>query len=346
DMGEGALSPDFNGAVVKGQIFGLFSKSWDDPMGHGTHVAGSVLGRGTVSGGKLHGGAYDAQFIPQGMWSPMLKNLTVPTKVTDLFEKSYAEGARIHTNSWGSPRNLGAYDAMASSVDEFMFNNPDMLILFAAGNSGVDMNKDGRIDAGSVCSPGTAKNTLTVGASENVTTTGGIQVPINKLRSAKDSWAAEPIFSSMLSDNANGMAMFSSRGPTLDGRFKPEIVAPGTNILSARSHVAGASELWGAYNADYVYSGGTSMATPLAAGGAAVTRQILQDKMKIANPSAVLLKATLMHTAFDMYPGQYGEVGQAAGQELLTRRPNIDEGYGRMDLARVVSLEGATHFVD
>ena len=347
DNGDGLLSSDFAGAVVQGQIFGLYSKSWNDPMGHGTHVSGSILGRGTASGGKLHGGAYDAMFVPQGMWSPMMKNLTVPTRIQSLFEKANAAGARIHSNSWGSPRNLGAYDAMASSVDEYVFNNPEMLILFAAGNSGTDMNKDGRIDAGSVCSPGTAKNALTVGASENVTATGGIQLPISKLRTGKESWGAEPIYSSLISDNANGVAMFSSRGPTLDGRTKPEIVAPGTNILSARSHVAGASELWGAYNADYVFAGGTSMATPLTAGGAAVARQVLQDKMKIANPSGALLKATLLHTAVDMFPGQYGEGGPANGQELLTRRPNSDEGYGRLDMGRVAQLDpAATQFID
>lgn len=346
DMGEGLVAADFKDAVIRGHVFGLFAKSWEDPMGHGTHVAGSVLGRGTASGGRLLGGAFESGVIPQGMWSPMMKNLTVPSKIQDLFSKSYTDGARIHTNSWGSPRNLGAYDNYASSVDEFLFNNPDMLILFAAGNSGVDKNKDGRIDGGSISSPGTAKNALTVGASENVTTTGGIQVPISKLRSAVESWSAEPIFSSYVSDNANGVAMFSSRGPTSDGRTKPEIVAPGTNILSNRSHVVGASELWGGYNADYAFSGGTSMATPLAAGGAAVVRQFLQERFSLSNPSGALMKATILHTAVDMYPGQYGEVGAARGQEILTRRPNSDEGYGRMDMANVVNIGVNTRFVD
>lgn len=348
DSGDGAaIHPDFQNAVRNGYFFGLFSKSWLDPMGHGTHVAGSIVGRSVPSGGKLRGGAYEALFVPESMWSPMLNNLSVPNKLQDLFSKAYSDGARVHSNSWGSPKSFGAYDNFANQVDDYMFNNPDMLVLFAAGNSGTDKNRDGRIDPNSIGSPGTAKNVLTVGASENKTTTGGIQVPVSKLRAAKDEWSTEPIYSSMISDNENGLAMFSSRGPTLDGRVKPEIVAPGTNILSARSQQAGASELWGAYNQHYVWAGGTSMATPLTAGAVVLTRQILQERHHIANPSAALMKATLMHTAFDMYPGQYGEGGANAGQELLTRRPNSDEGYGRVDMDGVLALNAkSTLFVD
>ena len=38
-----------------------------------------------------------------------------------------------------------------------------------------------------------------------------------------------------VSDNENGMAAWSSRGPCLDGRIKPDMVAPGTNIISTKS---------------------------------------------------------------------------------------------------------------
>lgn len=342
----GAIHQDFAGGVISGYPFGLWSKSWSDPMGHGTHVAGSVMGRGTASKGLLKGGAYEANMVAEGMWSPMMKNLSVPSKLGDLFEKAFADGARIHTNSWGGARTFGAYDNFAVQVDEWSYANPDMLILFAAGNSGSDKNKDGRIDSNSMASPGTAKNVLTVGASENVTKSGGIQVPINKLRSAKDEWPAEPIYSSYISDNGNGIAMFSSRGPTTDGRTKPDIVAPGTNILSVFSQEKDASPLWGAYNKDYVWSGGTSMATPLTAGAAAIARQVLVEKLGIKTPSAALMKATMLHTAVDMYPGQFGEIGAARGQEILTRRPNSDEGYGRVDVANIANLGGATQFVD
>lgn len=330
------ISADFKNAIVDGEVFAPYGKSWEDPMGHGTHVAGSIVGRGVVSSGKIHGGATEAGFVAQSIWSPMMNNLMLPSKLGSMFGKAYEKGARVHSNSWGGGANFGAYDNFASQVDDFMFQNQEMLIIFAAGNSGVDKNKDGRIDANSMASPGTAKNALTVGASKNVTSTGGIQKYIRELRSSADNWPAEPILSSKLSENENGMAMFSSRGPTTDGRIKPDICAPGTNILSDRSHNPKAEALWGAYNADYAWSGGTSMATPLVAGAATVTRQMLQDKYKVASPSAALLKAVLMNTATDMFPGQFGEVGAAKGQELLTQRPNSDEGYGRVNMDTIM----------
>ncbi len=333
-----AIHQDFTGAVKSGYAVGMFGKTWADPMGHGTHVAGSVLGRGNASGGKLKGGAYSAQIVAQGMWSPILNNLSVPSNLAGMFNQAYADGARIHTNSWGAAANFGAYEKMAATVDEVMYAKDDLLILFAAGNSGVDKNRDGRIDENSIGTPGTAKNALTVGASENLVFNGGIQKKIGELKSSPENWPVAPITESKLSDDVNGIAMFSSRGPTADGRTKPDIVAPGTNILSVRSQQPKAEVLWGAYNQDYVWSGGTSMATPLTAGAAAIARQFLVEKMSQAKPSAALVKAYLLHTASEMFPGQYGEVGAAHGQELLTLRPNSDEGYGRVNVAQVVNL--------
>jgi hypothetical protein len=47
------------------------------------------------------------------------------------------------------------YNANASEVDEFMWNQRDMLVLFAAGNSGVYADGSGIIDPDSIGSPGT-----------------------------------------------------------------------------------------------------------------------------------------------------------------------------------------------
>ncbi|MCB0419374.1 MAG: S8 family serine peptidase [Bdellovibrionales bacterium] len=343
DTGEGPqLHVDFRNNVG-GAKFGLFAKDWSDPMGHGTHVSGSVMSSGEASGGLLKGGAFEAAVFAEGMWSPMLNNLTVPSKLADLFDAAMKAGARVQTNSWGS-QSKGVYDNMSAQVDEYMWNHPEMLILFAAGNSGRDDNKDGRIDANSVSSPGTAKNALTVGASENYLLQGGIQRPLRDLLQGKP-WSVEPLASDTLSNNENGVAAFSSIGPTNDGRRKPDIVAPGTNIVSNCSHVSGASPLWGNYNQDYCYSGGTSMSTPLTAGAAAVARQFLKSK-GMNQPSAALVKGLLLHTAFDMYPGQYGEVGRSQGQEMLTPGPNNNQGYGRVDMARLTDPNGAVAYFD
>lgn len=339
-----SIHRDFAGAIKSGYAVGMFGRSWADPMGHGTHVAGSVLGRGTASGGLLKGGAYSAQMVAQGMWSPVLNNLSVPSNLAGMFNQAYSDGARVHTNSWGAAANFGSYEKMAATVDEIMFAKNDLLILFAAGNSGVDKNRDGRIDGGSMATPGTAKNALTVGASENLVSVGGIQRKIGELKPAPENWPVAPISDSKLSDNINGLAMFSSRGPTRDGRIKPDVVAPGTNILSVKSQEATAEVLWGAYNTDYVFSGGTSMSTPLVAAAAALTRQFLIEKMSMAQPSAALVKAMLLHTATDLFPGQYGELGAARGQEILTPRPNSDEGYGRVNVAQVIAAPQSSSF--
>lgn len=338
------LHEDFAGKVTSGFSLGLWATSWEDPLGHGTHVAGSAVAKGEISNGVITGTAPGANLVVQGMWSPVLNNLTVPKEIKDLLTPPYDEGVRIHSDSWGNPRNPGAYDGIASEVDDYIWKNQDLLVIFAAGNNGVDLDLNGRIDSGSINSPGTSKNTLTVGASENLLSKGGVQVPISSLRGADKIWGAEPIFSDTISDNPKGIAMFSSRGPTNDGRIKPEVVAPGTNILGSRSSHPNSNPLWGAYNDKYVFSGGTSMSAPLVAGAAAVLRQYLREEHDTAEPSAALMKALLMHTSTDLYPGQFGEVGEASGQEMLTVRPNSEEGFGLVNMDRLTSFEGLYFF--
>lgn len=335
---ETTLNKDFAG--LSGTLIGgYFSKTWGDPNGHGTHVSGSAVGRGASSNGKVLGGAYGASLVIESLWSKEMDNLTVGPDPTPLFKVVYEKGqSRIHTNSWGSPEGLGEYDDSARAVDQFVWDNPDFVILFAAGNQGEDQDGDGRIDSGTISSPGTSKNAITVGASENLVTVGGYQMKLGQAGGSGQPkpWGAEPLASDRFSNNPKGLAAFSSRGPTLDQRRKPDLVAPGTNILSSCSKYEGASKMWGSFNNELCFCGGTSMSTPLVAGAAAVVRQYLIQVKKMGKPSASLVKAVLMHTSTDLFPGQFGLVGKKKGQELLEPGPNNDQGYG------LVNMDAAT----
>ncbi len=280
---------------IEGRIVALHTW-WDtgaeDNNGHGTHVAGSVLGNGSCSNGQYVGMAPEAQLVFQalqydGPISEYYGKLLTPVPLTPLFQQAYDDGARIHSNSWGSGNDteFGNYTSQSQYVDDFMWNNPDMLIVFAAGNEGV-------IGSVSVIPPGTAKNALTVGASEND-------------RPSKGS----------ASDNINEIAYFSSKGPTDDNRIKPDVVAPGTYIISTRSTMPNATYSWGIVNDYYAYASGTSMATPLTAGTAALVRQYYVENESIL-PSAALLKATLINGAVNM------------------SLPSSDQGWGRVDIEK------------
>src|SRR5262249_1337129 len=116
-------------------------------------------------------------------------------------------------------------------IDDVVWNRQDLAICFAAGNDGTDGNANGVVDTGSVGSQSAAKNCITVGASESnrrkFEPTYGAYWPAD--------FPSNPISSDQLADDPDGLVAFSSRGPTKEGRFKPDVVAPGTCILSTLS---------------------------------------------------------------------------------------------------------------
>ena len=239
-----AILADFAGrivnirATVNKAAFGVANGA--DLNGHGTHVSGSILGDGTNSNGKIKGMAPAANITMLSMGPNNGTGLAVPADLTTgVFQDAYADGARLHSNSWGSNNNLGKYTAFSEDVDTFVRANPDLLIMIAAGNAGPG--------ASTVSAPGTAKNCLTVGASESVRPLPAT-ISINPNLQDSDFNAATPKVNVPLSipigpqaDNADDIATFSSRGPlndTGDSRIKPDIVAPGTFILSCRSSIS------------------------------------------------------------------------------------------------------------
>ncbi len=348
------LSPDFQGRVAS-----VFIRApggdWADQFGHGTHIAGILVGQGRTPAAlpdptSYAGVAPRAKLVVQALELVNGSYKGIPDDLNELFAQAYDAGARLHNDSWGDSQSAyGSYSLHASQIDAFMWTHPDFLAVFAAGNDGTDSpslgrtpndtdnlpSRDpgtGRVRGGSLYAPGTAKNALTVGASE------GLRPPRQGWggysNSDWNSWAftAPPITNDPISDNPSGLAAFSSRGPTVDGRIKPDLVAPGTNIISTLSSKASAGRLWGPASPGYAYDGGTSFSAPFVTAAAALTRQWLQAR-GVANPGAALIKAILMNGARDLSPGQYGS---GPSQEIYPR-PNGDEGWGRLDVITALS---------
>ena len=317
------IHADFRGRIKDLQSFPI-AGSWaslvtnpggdDGPddrySGHGTHTTGSVLGDGSraqaLGLSPIQGMAPEARlvfqaieqtpkwtasaqlsFLQQGVKPPTSGLYGLPDDLRQLFQTAYDQGARIHSNSWGGGQP-GEYDGQAESVDRFVWENRDFLIVFAIGNDGKEVLAGGNtIALGSITPPATAKNCVTVGACENdrpneFTVTYGQWWP--------DDFPNPGISTDAMTNFVTDLVAFSSRGPCATGRRKPDVVAPGTFVVSTRSSkIAGNNFGWASYPAaknDYMYDGGTSMATPLVAGAAVLVRQFLCQTAGIKKPSA------------------------------------------------------------
>ncbi|WP_269785583.1 S8 family serine peptidase [Streptomyces buecherae] len=118
-------------------------------------------------------------------------------------------------------------------------------------------------------------------------------------------------------DRADTMADFSSRGPTADGSLKPDLTAPGVDIVAAKA----TEGTEGAPAADgYVSMSGTSMATPHVAGAAAILAQRHPDwtgeRLKAALTASA--KPTPGVSAFAQGTGRT-DIAHALAQQLTTR---------------------------
>src|SRR4029453_11645678 len=129
-------------------------------------------------------------------------------------------------------------------------------------------------------------------------------------------------------DAEDQLADFSSRGPRFgDYAMKPDITAPGVDIIAAR---AAGTDLGDPVNQWYTRLTGTSMATPHVAGAAAIMAQ------RWPSWTPARIKAVLMGTAapnpdLGVYEQGGGrlDIGHAIGQRVIARRANIDYGYFR-----------------
>ncbi|KAK2013307.1 subtilisin-like protease [Colletotrichum eremochloae] len=370
---------DFTGRVEALHSWGRKGSS-DDPDGHGTHISDSranhtahdyrcVLGRGRHSvEGEVSGTAPAASLMLQSFfvkfnwqWNSVLGGY--PSDLGRLFAQAYEAGARVHSNSWGTPPSekdnfkQRPYDASAESIDRFIWDHQDMTVLFAAGNDGQDSNLDGRVNERSLGAEASAKNCITVGASENLRptlTSGKKSAPYTYGFFWPSKFPRNPLKDDHQADNPDGLAAFSSRGPTAENRLKPDVVAPGTAILSTRSRnmklVSDVDRAGVSGDDSYRYLSGTSMATPQVAGCCAVVREALlangyRDVKTVAssgnrddgsaasvitNPTGALIKALLINGAVTI-KGQYVPSDLGDG-------PNPHSGFGRVNVTETLAM--------
>jgi hypothetical protein len=313
----------FRGRVAK--LYALHRSRANDHTGHGTHVAGSLLGDDVLQDGtRISGVAPQATLVMQSVTTAD-GAFTPPTDLNDLFGPPYRDdGVRVHSNSWMSDPGIdhGMYTQWSREVDKFVWEHRDLVICFAVGNDGTDASQTGKTSRGSVSPPGTAKNCISVGASESRRPE---LAHLTYQRFAPDKFRVNPIASDPISDNPNGVVAFSGRGPTADRRIKPDVVAPGCSILSAKSRVAAGDTRFGdSPDPNYMFNAGTSMATPMVAGCAAVVRESFRVRHGL-NPSAALVKAMLINGA-TLLAGQYIP-------PELEPVPNESAGFGRVNLS-------------
>lgn len=284
-----------------------FGNNTADYTGHGTHVCGSAVGDfSNAVNGRVTGAAPEASLIFQGIWEPEVPapgatkvegKLKPPADLTELFEPPYKEGARVHSNSWGRISRIGTsrafmqlgYTDRARKIDTFVWDNPEMVICFSVGNRGkyaiVGPGK------GHIGSQAAAKNCITVGASKK-------------------------------SPDPNIIADSSSLGPVMGGRPKPDVVAPGSNIISAKSSLV--KDLNKTSNS--CSKSATSMATPLVAGCAAVLHESLVNRSP--PPTAALIKALLINGADIL-----GHVNKNPLPENVNKA-----GFGRVNMANALAV--------
>ena len=290
DTGLDQDHPDLTGRVAAVYTqFGLDSSPADSNTGHGTHIAVSAIGSGATNASAT-GIAPSADLVMYALEHDPTGVFGRIGSIYDLLRDAEQMTARIAINAWGANGNYGQYTPDSRSVDILVRDKPDMLPLFSVGDRGAQ-------GASQVTAPGTAKNVLAIGASGTGSTLGSV-------------------------------ASFSSIGPTLDGRIKPDLVAPGVDLCSGRAEEAKTSpglacstETHSSGAEMYTSLSGTSQATAVAGGVAALTREFIREEVGINAPSGALIKAAMINGAKDLGAADI---------------PNAEEGWGQVDLGRTV----------
>jgi serine protease AprX len=279
----------FANCLNQSNVSGCTTPGASDDNDHGTHVAGTIAGDGEGDA-RYKGVAPAAALVGVKVLGANGSGSTagVISGIQWVINNRVARGIEAMNLSLGSDGCYDGTDASSAAVNAAVAAG--LVVLVAAGNDGPETCTVG--------SPGVASEVITVGAMAD---TG---VPNERNPFTGDFRARVPGFN---------QANFSSRGPTLDARIKPDVSAPGVHITSANAAN-------GNNGGDpYVAFQGTSMATPFTAGVAAL---MLDHNPALTHAN---IKSILMSTAIDWGP---------AGSD-------IDYGAGRLDAFAAIGAAGA-----
>lgn len=330
-------------ADILGRIAGIFNATsdlaGDSQDGHGQINAGIIMGNATLGTTDAAGFKLGQGVAPQARVyaTKVFRNNFGPFDIgnntyADLSRLAQNAGARFSSNSWGASvdgdynSDSAAFDALTRDCDLVESGNQPMVYFFSAGN-------DGPSD-GTIGSPGTAKNVITVGAGEN-----------------SDADGTDGCLVTPSSSNSNrDIVDFSSRGPTDDGRFGITLIAVGTHVQGPASTspeyngLGVCDQFWPAGQTSYARSSGTSHSCPIACGAGMIVQELFNEQLASkdipANPSPALIRAVLTNTATSLQGGNDGNGG------TIGHVPNQRQGWGSINLGNLIAFKDSLFVVD
>jgi subtilisin family serine protease len=291
DTGLDTTHPDFAGAVAATANFTNDPAGVTDTIGHGTHVASILAGRGTASGGRYTGVARGARLLVGKVCADTESSDAGPCPESAILagmEWAAAAGARVVNLSLGTIEPSDGTDPLSVAVNA-LTDQYGTLFVASSGNHAPWLPGEG-----TVVGPAAADAALAVG---NLT---------------KDD---------RLSDSSN-------QGPRVgDFALKPDLAAPGEDIIAAR---AAQGYLGEPVDEHHARLSGTSMASPHVAGGAAILAQ-QHPTWRAAELKAALLSAAAPVEDLSVYARGAGllDLDRATGQPVWASPGSVSLAYFR-----------------